>query len=93
MNATTRMSQKGQVVIPKDVRDELGFVPGQTLDVIKTGGGVWLRPTFAKSGESFEVIMARIKARNSYDGPPVSIEEMNRSIEQMWTSGGPRWDK
>lgn len=92
MNSTTKISAKGQVVIPKDVRDELGLVPGQSLEVIKTGGGVLLRPKHIKSGRSFEEITAAIRARVTYRGPPVSIEDMSESIRQMWASRGPRWD-
>ena len=78
------MSAKGQVVIPKDVRDELGLVPGQALDVVKTGGGVLIRPVATKSGRSFEEITASIRARVNYDGPPLSIDDMSEAIRQSW---------
>lgn len=93
MNATTRISAKGQVVIPKSVRDELGLAPGQTLDVITTGAGILLRPAATKGGESFEVITARIRARVHHEGPPVTLAEMDDAIAQMWVAGGPRWDE
>lgn len=92
MGATTKISAKGQVVIPKDVRDELGLVPGQTLDVIQTGGGVLLRPSIARSGRTFEEITASIRARFTYAGPPLSVEEMTQSVADMWAEGGPHWD-
>ena len=78
------MSAKGQVVIPKDVRDRLGFHAGEQLDVIETAGGVLLKPRSRKSGETFEEITARIRARVKYDGPPVTIEQMNETIEECW---------
>ena len=87
------MSAKGQVVIPKDVRDALGLKPGQALDVTRTADGVLLRPVARKSGRSFEEITAGIRARIRYDGPPVSIEDMDRGVAEMWVSGRPRWDK
>jgi len=92
MNAQTKMSEKGQVVIPKDVRERLGFLPGDRLDVEERADGVLLRKAPMKSGESFEAITARLRARIHYDGPPVSIEDMSDSIAQMWAAGGPRWD-
>jgi AbrB family looped-hinge helix DNA binding protein len=92
MNARTTMSAKGQVVIPKHVRDRLGFRVGEQLDVIETAGGILLKKHSHKSGESFEEITARIRARVNYNGPPVSIEEMNESIEQMAIASALRSD-
>ena len=87
------MSAKGQVVIPKDVRDALGLKPGQALDVTHTAGGVMLRPVAQKSGRSFEEITADIRARIKYDGPPVSIEDMNVTIQQGWIDAAGRSDR
>lgn len=93
MNAKTTLSAKGQVVIPKDVRDQLGLVPGQVLDVISMAGGVLLKPQHRKSGRSFDEIMAGIRARIHYDGPPVTIEEMNQTIAEGWRKAGEGSDR
>ncbi len=83
MNAKTKLSAKGQVVIPKDVRDALGLKPGQSLDVIRTGGGVLLKPSVAKSGRSFDEITASIRALYTHRGPPVGIDEMDAAVDRM----------
>jgi AbrB family looped-hinge helix DNA binding protein len=91
MNAQTKMSEKGQVVIPKDVRSRLGLLPGDRLEVVERPDGVLLRKAHRKSEESYEAITTRLRARIRYDGPPVSVGEMNEAIEGMSAAGGPRW--
>jgi AbrB family looped-hinge helix DNA binding protein len=41
---THRVGAKGQVVIPKQIRDELGLVPGVEVSFTSTDGGVELKP-------------------------------------------------
>lgn len=93
MSARTVLSAKGQVVIPKDLRDSLGFKTGQALDVIQTGGGVLLRPAMARSGRSNAEILEDVrKITRRYEGPPVSIEEINQTIAEEWAKSGLRGD-
>jgi AbrB family looped-hinge helix DNA binding protein len=90
MNAQTRVSAKGQVVIPKEIRTRHQMSAGRVLDVIETPEGVLLRPSVLKQGLSVDEVLARIKETVHYDGPPVTIEDMNKTIEQMWAQGGPK---
>jgi AbrB family looped-hinge helix DNA binding protein len=84
MNAKTTLSAKGQVVIPKDVRDQLGLAPGQVLDVVPMGGGVLLKPQHKKSGRSFDEIMVAIRARYEHREAPLSAEQMDDAIARMF---------
>jgi AbrB family looped-hinge helix DNA binding protein len=40
----TRLSSKGQVVIPRQIRDELGLVPGTRFQVRVDEGSIVLEP-------------------------------------------------
>jgi len=48
---TQRVGAKGQVVIPKDIRDELGLQPGAEVDFERDGGDVRILPTAAATRE------------------------------------------
>lgn len=89
MNTTTRVSAKGQVVIPKDVRDLLGLKPGQLLDVVRMGDGVLLKPAGAKSGRSTEEIVAALRGLYRHQGPAATIEEMDQAVSDMFARSKP----
>jgi len=42
---TTKLSSKGQVIIPKIIRSRYNWNSGQKLSVIDTGDGILLRPS------------------------------------------------
>ena len=44
----TKLSSKGQVVLPKEVRDKLGIGPGATLRVVVSGGKIEIEPLSKK---------------------------------------------
>ena len=88
MNVLSRLSSKGQIVIPKDVRDALGWVEGQEIVVRKSGDRAVLeaRPR-ERERISWEEFRRRVP---KYDGPPVSIEEMNAAIDEAWAERATR---
>ncbi|MBI2077308.1 MAG: AbrB/MazE/SpoVT family DNA-binding domain-containing protein [Euryarchaeota archaeon] len=51
----SRMGPRGQTVIPKPVRDELGLRPGDELDVHVSGGQIVIEP--AKRREAVEFFL------------------------------------
>ena len=83
MNARTILSAKGQVVIPKDVRDALGLKPGQVLDVRQTASGVLLSVPHKKSGRSVDEIFAELRKMYTHVGPPATIEQMDAAVDAM----------
>jgi AbrB family looped-hinge helix DNA binding protein len=85
MNAKTTLSAKGQVVIPKDVRDALGLKPGQVLDVQRTMNGVLLSIADQKSGRTADEVFARLREiAPKWEGPPVTDGMMDAAIDTMF---------
>ena len=56
--ATTRMSSKGQVVIPEDVRDQLGLREGSQFVVVGERGVVILKVITQPSSRGFDSLIA-----------------------------------
>ena len=93
MGAQTKLSAKGQVVIPKDVRDRLGLAEGAKLDIVETAAGLLLRPV--RAGKvTREHALARIRKAidqaprdraNSADDDPVGI-----AIRAKWGDHRPK---
>jgi AbrB family looped-hinge helix DNA binding protein len=82
--AKTRLSSKGQVIIPKAVRDRQGWRPGTELEVEDQGDVVVLRPAKPFPATTIEEVYGCLK----YEGPPRTIEEMEEAVareaRRMW---------
>ena len=91
MNAHGKISSKGQVVVPKDIRDRLGLAEGSDVEFVEKSGGVEIKPVKATDRRfppiSAEEFLAR---RYKHTGKPVSIKDMDRAIlaeaRRMWVA-------
>lgn len=75
---TTQLSSKGQVIIPKILRNRYNWNPGQKLNVIDTGDGILLKPLKPFKNTEIDQVAGILK----YSGKPVSLEEMNEAIKK-----------
>ena len=74
MGAFTTMTSKGQLTIPKEVRDRLGLTPGTRFFVTVRGSEVVARPKNRKLAD-----LAGMLGRPP-NGRSLSIEEMDDAI-------------
>ena len=74
----TRLSSKGQVVIPKRLRFALGWQAGQELVLEETQDGVLLRPT----QQLRETTLEEVAGCLHHKGPAKSLEEMEKAIAE-----------
>ena len=63
-----RVTSKGQVTIPQDIREALGIVPMSEVEFVREGQRVWLRkrkPTAARARGLVANMRGRANARMS----------------------------
>ena len=83
MTAQTGLSAKGQIVIPKDVRDRLGLAEGTVFDVIERGGEVILRPPARRATISMDEARARMARVQTSARPAVSDDDIAAAGPRM----------
>jgi len=64
--ATTIVSTKGQVILPKAIRDGKGWRPGQQLVVEETRDGVLLRPASPFPPTRVEDVFGSLDAKGKH---------------------------
>jgi AbrB family looped-hinge helix DNA binding protein len=76
--ASVKLSSKGQLIIPKSIRDNYHWETGQELNLIDTGNGILLQ---AKAPFT-ESKLSDVAGCLQYAGKPKSIDEMNMAIAE-----------
>lgn len=75
--ATMTLSSKGQVVIPKEIRDEMRWGAGTKIALVSGTTGVMLKEVTAKKGRKFEDLIGMLK----HDGPPVPTDVLCTPVD------------
>lgn len=75
-NAIATLSTKGQVILPKAIRERRKWTPGTRLIVEETADGVLLKPAPLFPPTRHEDVAGML----AYDGPAKTIEEMDEGI-------------
>lgn len=71
--STATVTSKGQVTIPKDVREDLGLSAGDRLIFVRARHGGY--SLYAKNGSVMD-----LPGIFKYDGPPLSAEEIDEAV-------------
>lgn len=75
---TTKLSSKGQVIIPKHIRHSYHWEAGQDLVVTDTGDGILLKAKVPFTETTLDEVAACLK----YAGQPKSLEDMQEAIRK-----------
>lgn len=73
---TTTVSTKGQVILPKAIRDQLKWPPGTQLTVEATDAGVLLKEAPVLTPTKPEDVFGMLK----YKGKPKTLKEMDAGV-------------
>ncbi|HVU03844.1 MAG TPA: AbrB/MazE/SpoVT family DNA-binding domain-containing protein [Polyangiaceae bacterium] len=76
--SSTHVSAKGQVVIPKAIRDAFGWRAGLELEVEATEDGAFLRPKSLGRARAVESLLGC----TGYRGPSRSLSEMDAAVKR-----------
>lgn len=74
---TITLSSKGQVVIPKEIRDELHWDTGTQITLVSSASGVMLKAAPKKTGRRFEDLIGMLR----HAGEPLSTEELCKPVD------------
>ncbi|WP_210358057.1 AbrB/MazE/SpoVT family DNA-binding domain-containing protein [Sphingomonas beigongshangi] len=88
---TTNMTSKGQVLIPKDVRDAIGLVPGRPVEVgindrgeaVVLPGKRWPDETPEERAARIEALFAAVRANPQFTRPTDEIMRDLRGDEPL----------
>jgi AbrB family looped-hinge helix DNA binding protein len=73
---TTIISTKGQVILPKAIRERRRWTQGTRLSVEETPEGVLLRATTLFPETAIDAVFGSL----SHDGPALSLEDMDAAV-------------
>lgn len=71
--STTHLSSRGQIVIPKSIREAHNWTAGQEFEIVESGNALVLRPK-----KPFpETTLDEVVGCANYDGPRIPTEELS----------------
>ena len=79
--ATTKLSSRGQVVIPEEIRKRLGFEPGAQFIVVGEGDVVVLKALKSPKMVEFKALLDR--AQRSAEAAGLTPEDVDRAIGEV----------
>ena len=72
----TRLSSKGQIVIPRQIRQSHGWSPGVSFSIIDEGDAIVLKPSISRKTTLLEDVIGCA----GYSGPAKSLADMDAGI-------------
>jgi len=75
---TTKLSSKGQIIIPQIIREAYNWQAGVEFLVVDTGDGILLKPKTPFPATKIEDVAGCL----TYNGPVISQTEMDAAVQK-----------
>lgn len=85
----TRLSRKGQIVIPRQIRQSHGWRPGVAFTIIDDGESLMLKPVVSRSAVDIEDVIGCA----GYVGEKKSLAEMDAGIVEEAKKQAASWSR
>ena len=84
---TTRLSTKGQIILPKQIRVSRAWGPGTEFEVEETGDGILLRPAAHFPDTNLEEVAGCLRSRRKSKTPAQMRVAMVREVMRRHDRG------
>lgn len=84
---TTRLSTKGQIVLPKDIRTARAWGPGTEFTVEETGGGILLRASERFPETRLDQVAGSLRAKRKSKTPAQMRTAIGREVMRRHDRG------
>jgi AbrB family looped-hinge helix DNA binding protein len=74
----TRLSTKGQIILPKNIRDSRAWGPGTRFTVEESGDGILLRPANRFPESSLDEVAGSLRSK----GKPKTLTQMRDAVKR-----------
>jgi AbrB family looped-hinge helix DNA binding protein len=82
--STTKLSSRGQIVIPEEIRNRLGLEPGDQFVVVGEGNVVILKAVEPPNADELKALMDKVQEAARAAG--VTPEDVDRVIREVRAS-------
>ena len=84
---TTRLSTKGQIILPKQIRASRAWGPGTEFEVEETGDGILLRPAAHFPDTNLEEVAGCLRSRRKSKAPAQTRAAIVREVMRRHDRG------
>jgi antitoxin PrlF len=91
MGARALITSKGQITLPKEVRDRHSLKPGDTVEFFEEGGRTWVQPRNLRALDLAGILhrpgMKVVTVEEMDDAVAEAVVEDDERIKREWNEG------